>query len=143
MPRQARIILPNTPHHIVQRGHNRETVFVEDELERLTSKTYPNTIAGKTEDVTYSYDAYGNLTQGQFTEISGITYTTRYQYDDGDNITQMTLPSGRSIDYTRDEIRRLNGITTSINGTAQTIVSNMQYRGDGQVTQSTDLIKKI
>jgi len=29
MPRQARIILPNTPHHIVQRGHNCETVFVE------------------------------------------------------------------------------------------------------------------
>jgi len=29
MPRQARIVLANTPHHIVQRGHNRETVFVE------------------------------------------------------------------------------------------------------------------
>jgi len=29
MPRQARILLANTPHHIVQRGHNRETVFVE------------------------------------------------------------------------------------------------------------------
>ncbi len=27
MPRTARIILPNTPHHIVQRGHNRQTVF--------------------------------------------------------------------------------------------------------------------
>ena len=31
MPRQARIIVSNTPHHIVQRGHNRETVFVEKE----------------------------------------------------------------------------------------------------------------
>ena len=30
MPRQARIILKNTPHHVVQRGHNREAVFVED-----------------------------------------------------------------------------------------------------------------
>jgi putative transposase len=29
MPRQARIVLANTPHHIVQRGHNRQTVFVE------------------------------------------------------------------------------------------------------------------
>ncbi len=28
MPRQARIVLENTAHHIVQRGHNRETVFV-------------------------------------------------------------------------------------------------------------------
>lgn len=29
MPRKARIVLPNTPHHIVQRGHNRQVVFVE------------------------------------------------------------------------------------------------------------------
>lgn len=29
MPRRARIILANRPHHIVQRGHNRQTVFVE------------------------------------------------------------------------------------------------------------------
>jgi putative transposase len=31
MPRSARIILPHTPHHIVQRGHNRQTVFVSDD----------------------------------------------------------------------------------------------------------------
>jgi len=30
MPRKARIILRNTPHHIVQRGHNRSAVFVEE-----------------------------------------------------------------------------------------------------------------
>ena len=30
MPRQARVLLQNTPHHIVQRGHNREVVFIED-----------------------------------------------------------------------------------------------------------------
>lgn len=31
MPRLARIVLPHTPHHIVQRGHNRQTVFVSDD----------------------------------------------------------------------------------------------------------------
>jgi putative transposase len=30
MPRSARIILHNAPHHIVQRGHNRQTVFASD-----------------------------------------------------------------------------------------------------------------
>lgn len=30
MPRKARVILPHTPHHIVQRGHNRKAVFVEE-----------------------------------------------------------------------------------------------------------------
>jgi len=31
MPISARIVIPNTPHHIVQRGHNRQTVFVSDD----------------------------------------------------------------------------------------------------------------
>ena len=30
MPRKARIVLANCPHHIVQRGHNRAAVFAED-----------------------------------------------------------------------------------------------------------------
>ncbi len=31
MPRKARILVPNYPHHIVQRGHNRKVVFLTDE----------------------------------------------------------------------------------------------------------------
>lgn len=31
MPRMARIVVPNTPHHIVQRGHNKQVVFVSDD----------------------------------------------------------------------------------------------------------------
>lgn len=31
MPRRARLVLPNCPHHIIQRGHNRQVVFVEKE----------------------------------------------------------------------------------------------------------------
>lgn len=27
MPRMARVVLPHTPHHVVQRGHNRQVVF--------------------------------------------------------------------------------------------------------------------
>ena len=27
MPRQARVIVPGFPHHIVQRGHNHQPVF--------------------------------------------------------------------------------------------------------------------
>ena len=30
MPRQARVIVPGLPHHIVQRGHNKQPVFIED-----------------------------------------------------------------------------------------------------------------
>ena len=31
MPRKARILVSNYPHHIVQRGHNRKVVFLADE----------------------------------------------------------------------------------------------------------------
>jgi putative transposase len=31
MLRKARILIPNCPHHIVQRGHNRKALFVSDE----------------------------------------------------------------------------------------------------------------
>ena len=31
MPRRARVIVPNFPHHIVQHGHNRNAVFVSDD----------------------------------------------------------------------------------------------------------------
>ncbi|MDY6874279.1 MAG: transposase [Chloroflexota bacterium] len=31
MPRKARILVPETPHHIRHRGHNRQTVFSQDE----------------------------------------------------------------------------------------------------------------
>jgi REP-associated tyrosine transposase len=30
MPRTARVVIPNLPHHIVQRGHNRNSVFLEE-----------------------------------------------------------------------------------------------------------------
>lgn len=31
MPRTSRVVLPNYPHHIIQRGHNRAVVFAGDE----------------------------------------------------------------------------------------------------------------
>ncbi|MEA3333291.1 MAG: transposase [Pseudomonadota bacterium] len=31
MPRQSRFVLANCPHHIIQRGHNRQLVFADDE----------------------------------------------------------------------------------------------------------------
>ena len=30
MPRRSRLAVPNLPHHIVQRGHNRRPVFMTD-----------------------------------------------------------------------------------------------------------------
>ncbi len=30
MSRKARVVIPHTPHHVTQRGHNKQTVFFED-----------------------------------------------------------------------------------------------------------------
>jgi RHS repeat-associated protein len=131
-----------------------------DELERLISKAYPNSIAGKTENVIYTYDncpfgtgrlcrridesgtweyvydAFGNIVRETKVEL-GITYTTGYEYDDGDNITQMTYPDGRVVNFNRDGVRRINAISTDINSLNTNIVSGIQYRADNQMTQRT------
>ena len=31
MPRKARVLVPNCPHHIVQRGHNKKAIFLSDD----------------------------------------------------------------------------------------------------------------
>ena len=54
MPRSARIIVPNIPHHIVQRGHNRSSVFAEPADFRYylqTLRTWKNNLGVKV----YSY----------------------------------------------------------------------------------------
>jgi len=50
MPRSARVIVPNIPHHIVQRGHNRSSVFAEPADFRYylqTLRTWKNTLGVK------------------------------------------------------------------------------------------------
>ncbi|VVP79575.1 hypothetical protein PS914_02073 [Pseudomonas fluorescens] len=38
MPRTGRVVLPNYPHHVVQRGHNRQVVFADtDDFKRYLS----------------------------------------------------------------------------------------------------------
>ncbi len=131
-----------------------------DELERVTAKTFPNTIAGKVEDVSYvydicprgvgrlcertdesgvtafSYDAFGNvITETRVT--AGATFTHSYTYDEGDNIVQQTLPSGRDITITRDAVRRMASISADVNGASTTLLSAMTYRGDNQLLTAT------
>jgi hypothetical protein len=31
MPRTSRVVISDYPHHVIQRGHNRQTVFASDE----------------------------------------------------------------------------------------------------------------
>ena len=130
--------------------------YIYDDLNRITQITYPDA----TENVTFTYDnctfgvgrlcsrsdesgsynftydAYSNITQQEF--VSAVTsFTTSYTYDAGHQLTQMVLPSGRVVDYTRDAVQRISGINATINGTQSSIVSNIAYNADNQVTART------
>lgn len=145
----------------ITEGRGIVATMAYDELERVSTKTYPNTIIGKNENVAYTYDtcsfglgflctradesgnyaynydAYGNMTNSIFTESAGTVYNMSYLYDDGDHVIQSTYPSGRVVDYARDGVRRVDAIDTTLNGVAQNIVSGISYRGDNQITQCT------
>jgi len=41
MPRIGRVVAPNMPHHVVQRGHNRNAVFVDDGNYSYSNKSVP------------------------------------------------------------------------------------------------------
>ena len=42
MPRMGRIVLPNYPHHMVQRGHNRQVVFAAGQHDQLSISVLPD-----------------------------------------------------------------------------------------------------
>jgi len=80
----------------------------------------------------YQYDFFGNTTEMGRTEL-GINYSETYTYDDGDNVLQCTYPTGRVVDYARDGVRRVSGISS--NGSS--VIASMSYRGDWSMTNRT------
>jgi RHS repeat-associated protein len=151
------------------------TNYTYDALDRPLTRTYPSST---TENVTFGYDATanGNYGIGRLTSvtdaagtasfvydaygnrisekrtIAGIVYTTGYAYDLAGKLTQITYPSGRIVNYQRDTLGQVSGITTQANSgaTPVTIASSIAYLpfgpmqamtlGNGvQVTNSYDL----
>ncbi len=78
----------------------------------------------------YGYDARGNVTDKQTVVTTGTgsaTYDTGYEYDDADRLIQMTYPSGRIVDYERDDdTGRIIGVTTTMAGVTTTIIDGSQ-----------------
>jgi RHS repeat-associated protein len=124
-----------------------------DALNRLTTVDYP----GSAEDVSYSYDsgancpagvgrlcqvvdaagttqygydAFGNIVLQRNTEL-GVTYITSYAYDAGNRLASITYPDGRTVTYPRNAGGRISGVTATVNGSNQALVSGRTYRADG------------
>jgi RHS repeat-associated protein len=151
------------------------TNYTYDALNRPLTRTYPSNTA---ENVTFGYDATanGNYGVGRLTSltdsagtasfvydaygnrisekrtISSVVYTTGYAHDLAGKITKVTYPSGFIVNYQRDSLGQVSGVTTQANSgaTAVAIATNIAYLpfgpmqamtlGNGvQVTNSYDL----
>ena len=140
-------------------ARNITATYSYDALNRVTSIDYP----GTTEDMVFNYDsvANGNKGLGRLTQITdesgstayeydakgqlvaetrtinGINFTTGYAYDDAGLITQVTYPSGRTVDYQRNNLGQITSMTTTASGQTQTIANNISYLPFGPLTDLT------
>jgi YD repeat-containing protein len=97
-------------------------------LNRLTSKTYPDTtsvsythdlanhltqVSDPTGTYGFTYDADGRLTQAStaYTFVPG-TYNVGYGYDPNSNRTSMTDPQNAGTTYVYDTLNRLSSLTS-------------------------------
>jgi len=81
-------------------------------------------------DTTFGYDARGRLAQKNST-ILGHGYTMGTSYSPGSRVMSVTYPSSRTLDYTRDSMGRMQGLSTTYNTNTATLVSNMTYNPFG------------
>jgi YD repeat-containing protein len=84
-------------------------------------------VAGTTE---YGYDQHGRVLS-EIRTIGGQACTTAYRYDQHGRLSGMTYPSGRSIDYVRDEAGRIKEIRTTKDGAPALLVSQVSYQPFG------------
>ncbi|MCG8671362.1 MAG: hypothetical protein MI867_18290, partial [Pseudomonadales bacterium] len=85
----------------------------------------------------FYYDHRGNTVEERRT-IGGQTYTTKYAFNTADNLTQITYPSGRLVNYLRnDPLGRVTSVTTQKdeNASAQTVASAFSYLPFGPLTE--------
>jgi RHS repeat-associated protein len=97
-----------------------------DDAGRITQVTEPNITSQ------YVYDQRGRLiTETRI--IAAVSYVTEYRYDMFHRLDRITYPSGRQVDYSFDAMGRVNQITTTRDGSSQTVLSDVTYQPFGPV----------
>jgi YD repeat-containing protein len=88
--------------------------------------------------VNWTYDTLGRISQEKKT-TSGAVYTVNYTYDADGNIAQITYPSGRIVNYGRDSLGQVSGVTTkqSSSSSAVTLASSVAYAPFGALSSLT------
>ncbi len=95
---------------------------------RLTGMTDP------AESTTFGYDSRGRFVQKTFT-LNGHTYSTDRAFTLGSRVISTTYPSGRTVDYTRNSIGKISGVSTTNNGITTTLINNLSYLPFGPASE--------
>ncbi len=97
---------------------------------RLTGINGPNT------NISYSYTARGELANVSQL-LGGICQSVQYSYDDADVLASITYPSGRVVNYTRDNAGNITAVSTTLGGVTTTLASNISYLPFGAISALT------
>lgn len=84
------------------------------------------TITDNTGSINYTYDLWGRVAS-KVQVVNNKTQTTNYNYNNVGQLTNMIYPSGMDVTYSYDN-DQINSITTTINGTTNTLLSNATYQ---------------
>lgn len=107
----------------------------ENQLGRL-SQVFHESAAGAMVEDQYIYDLFGNLTERRQVipdaRNIGQPYTTHFLYDSNDRIKKITYPSGRIVNYSRNQLGQIVEVSTTSpdyyeSPVTTTIVSNVTY----------------
>jgi RHS repeat-associated protein len=94
--------------------------------------------ANVTMNVTDSYDALGRPLQKRqhFWQAStnwGPGYYMQQTYDLAGNVKSLTYPSGRTVNYSYDQVGRLSGFSGNLGGSPSTYADSIGYNAAGQM----------
>ena len=109
------------------------SAYVYDEGENAIGRLSRVTdVSGVTK---YSYDQSGRVVRETRT-IGGQDYATSYRYAGG-RLVGLTYPSGRSVDYTRDNTGRIATVSTTAGGATVALVTQAAYQAFGPLRSLT------
>tara|TARA_R110002095_G_scaffold77366_2_gene66420 strand:+ start:1059 stop:5732 length:4674 start_codon:yes stop_codon:yes gene_type:complete len=84
----------------------------------------------------YKYNDLGQLIEVK--EVRGsLTFTTGYDYDLAGILTEITLPSGRTIDYTLNDNGQVSAVSADVNATSTSLASSVSYLPFGPMASMT------
>jgi YD repeat-containing protein len=91
---------------------------------RLTSMTDPS---GNT---SFGYDPRGRLVE-KTSIIKGLSYSFGRIYSPGGRVATVTYPSGRTLEYARNGMGKMQGLSTTYNANTVSLVNNITYNPFG------------